>query len=208
MLVAYGAADRNRTGDLLITNQLLYRLSYSSEGTQIYPRPSNASTGVRTRQAHRTGAAIAGKGLQGMHEGQADRLLTDIARRNTSGPIQNPRRSHAASSAVHKLLFLRFLPLLAAGRAGTASKDVYVQILYCIAPNLDLKIRFPPPWVLYLLQDLVDPERVRPGICSADLRTTFASSAPRTIRGWLACTPGPAPLPVADIVFATDRSAQ
>ncbi len=27
-----GAADRNRTGDLLITNQLLYRLSYSSEG--------------------------------------------------------------------------------------------------------------------------------------------------------------------------------
>ena len=26
-----GAADRNRTGDLLITNQLLYRLSYSSE---------------------------------------------------------------------------------------------------------------------------------------------------------------------------------
>jgi hypothetical protein len=26
-----GAADRNRTGDLLITNQLLYQLSYSSK---------------------------------------------------------------------------------------------------------------------------------------------------------------------------------
>ena len=30
-LALSGAADRNRTGDLLITNQLLYRLSYSSE---------------------------------------------------------------------------------------------------------------------------------------------------------------------------------
>ena len=30
-----GAADRNRTGDLLITNQLLYRLSYSSKEARI-----------------------------------------------------------------------------------------------------------------------------------------------------------------------------
>ena len=27
----FGAADRNRTGDLRITNALLYRLSYSGE---------------------------------------------------------------------------------------------------------------------------------------------------------------------------------
>jgi hypothetical protein len=31
-----GAADRNRTGDLLITNQLLYHLSYSSESGKLY----------------------------------------------------------------------------------------------------------------------------------------------------------------------------
>ena len=36
MLESTGAADRNRTGDLLITNQLLYQLSYSSEERGIY----------------------------------------------------------------------------------------------------------------------------------------------------------------------------
>ena len=30
-----GAGKRNRTSDLLITNQLLYRLSYSGVGTRI-----------------------------------------------------------------------------------------------------------------------------------------------------------------------------
>jgi hypothetical protein len=30
-----GAGKRNRTSDLLITNQLLYRLSYSGTGTRI-----------------------------------------------------------------------------------------------------------------------------------------------------------------------------
>jgi hypothetical protein len=29
LLLDFGAADRNRTGDLRITNALLYRLSYS-----------------------------------------------------------------------------------------------------------------------------------------------------------------------------------
>ena len=32
----YGAGDRIRTGDLLITNQLLYRLSYASMGEDKY----------------------------------------------------------------------------------------------------------------------------------------------------------------------------
>ena len=39
-----GAADRNRTGDLLITNQLLYQLSYSSKrGTIIAHYPLRES---------------------------------------------------------------------------------------------------------------------------------------------------------------------
>jgi type IV fimbrial biogenesis protein FimT len=50
----FGAADRNRTGDLLITNQLLYRLSYSSEGahskaTQQIPQLSGYFTATRLR---------------------------------------------------------------------------------------------------------------------------------------------------------------
>ena len=31
-----GAAETTRTSDLLITNQLLYQLSYSSEGRRLY----------------------------------------------------------------------------------------------------------------------------------------------------------------------------
>ena len=32
----HGAGDRNRTDDLLITNQLLYQLSYTGKGRQVY----------------------------------------------------------------------------------------------------------------------------------------------------------------------------
>ena len=46
-----GAADRNRTGDLLITNQLLYRLSYSSEGRGLYAIRPNTSTGGGFKRA-------------------------------------------------------------------------------------------------------------------------------------------------------------
>ena len=37
MLDSNGAGERNRTSDLLITNQLLYQLSYNGKGT---PEPS------------------------------------------------------------------------------------------------------------------------------------------------------------------------
>ena len=36
-LVLFGATSRNRTGDLLITNQLLYRLSHSSKPVSSIP---------------------------------------------------------------------------------------------------------------------------------------------------------------------------
>ena len=39
--VVYGAGDRNRTRDLLITNQLLYLLSYASN-VDVNPRPAYA----------------------------------------------------------------------------------------------------------------------------------------------------------------------
>ena len=39
-----GAAGRNRTGDLLITNQLLYQLSYSSAGRELYGLPHSPAT--------------------------------------------------------------------------------------------------------------------------------------------------------------------
>ena len=45
-----GAGKRNRTSDLLITNQLLYRLSYSGTGTRILD--SGQSNGNR-RPGHR-----------------------------------------------------------------------------------------------------------------------------------------------------------
>ncbi len=41
-----GAADRNRTGDLLITNQLLYQLSYSSEGANYSRVESSGATRI------------------------------------------------------------------------------------------------------------------------------------------------------------------
>ena len=45
----FGADDRNRTGDLLITNQLLYRLSYISERRHCSKdsvRPASLPTGI------------------------------------------------------------------------------------------------------------------------------------------------------------------
>ncbi len=32
----YGAVERNRTSDLLITNQLLYQLSYNGDDEKVY----------------------------------------------------------------------------------------------------------------------------------------------------------------------------
>ncbi len=39
MQVLFGAANQNRTGDLIITNDVLYRLSHSSEPEYIIARP-------------------------------------------------------------------------------------------------------------------------------------------------------------------------
>lgn len=39
MQVLFGAANQNRTGDLIITNDVLYRLSHSSEPEYIIASP-------------------------------------------------------------------------------------------------------------------------------------------------------------------------
>lgn len=39
MQVLFGAANQNRTGDLIITNDVLYRLSHSSELEYIITSP-------------------------------------------------------------------------------------------------------------------------------------------------------------------------
>lgn len=39
MQVLFGAANQNRTGDLIITNDVLYRLSHSSEPKYIIASP-------------------------------------------------------------------------------------------------------------------------------------------------------------------------
>ena len=67
MLESIGAADRNRTGDLLITNQLLYRLSYNGTRSAIITKESPSSKTIANRavrpvflqRAARTGTVLA-----------------------------------------------------------------------------------------------------------------------------------------------------
>ena len=45
----YGAGSRTRTGDLLITNQLLYQLSYPGENTRMVPPFKNKSDPIKSK---------------------------------------------------------------------------------------------------------------------------------------------------------------
>ena len=50
--VEAGADERNRTSDLLITNQLLYQLSYISRGVKFSKFIPSATNSVRTTNGH------------------------------------------------------------------------------------------------------------------------------------------------------------
>ena len=49
----YGAAERTRTSDLLITNQLLYHLSYCSTGTDVMASRAQPAAAQATPWAER-----------------------------------------------------------------------------------------------------------------------------------------------------------
>ena len=78
-LTFFGAAERNRTPDLLITNQLLYQLSYSSQARH-YKRPggSRAIRNEPPQRARSPTGSPTGSVTKPFRQGEAHMLLQSI----------------------------------------------------------------------------------------------------------------------------------